>query len=174
MTKKSAVISVLVLVVIILGAWLVFTHLPASAPKSQPESKPASAVSSGSATPTESQKPQPVPQTTINNSQLPPGFPSDIPLEAGATITQNYTATNFSGMFQSSRDFISAKSMAENFALYQAALKKSGWTITSATNDTGSNRYIIFATKTSNFLNILISTNSSGQVIVSINNETKP
>jgi hypothetical protein len=108
---------------------------------------------------------------TVDATKLPERFPTDIPLEAGATTTYNYNAVNANGEYQSSREFISKKSVAQNFSFYQTALKNAGWSITAAVNDTANRQEIIFATKGLNSLNVRIYV-KGGQVRVSINNIT--
>ena len=95
----------------------------------------------------------------------------DIPLETGATVTLNYNAVNASGKFQASREFISKKTVDANFNFYLDSLKKSGWTITQATQDP--KQSVILATKGDNNLNIRIYTDA-GKVKVAISNETNP
>ncbi len=87
-------------------------------------------------------------------------------------MTLNYNATNTAGNFQASREFISKKTAAENYAFYQKALKDNGWTITS-TQENVSAGDLIFATKGANTLNIRIYSDADKKVRVSINNEIK-
>ena len=107
--------------------------------------------------------------TKVDPSQLPNQFPTDVPTEPGATITLNANATNATGQFQATREFISKKSADENFTYYQTLLKQNGWTVTSALDDTSGNQKIILATKAANNLNIRIYT-TNGQVRVSMSN----
>lgn len=65
---------------------------------------------------------------TTDPSQLPDRFPPDVPLEAGAEVTQNYT-TSKAGYFQSTRAFATKKSAAENMRIYETYFKDSGWTV---------------------------------------------
>jgi len=66
----------------------------------------------------------------VTASQLPQGFPANLPIEPGATLTQNYTTTNPAGNLLAVREFVSKKTMAENFALYKNFLITNGWSIT--------------------------------------------
>ena len=63
--------------------------------------------------------------------------------------------------------------MDENFTFYQDTLKKAGWTVSSAIDDTAHTQKIILASKGGNNLNIRVYTDN-GKVKVSINNETQP
>jgi hypothetical protein len=67
-------------------------------------------------------------------TKLPQKFPADIPLEAGALVTQNYNATTPDGQFQATRMFVTAKSLDENLAIYTAYFKKAGWDVKSTVN----------------------------------------
>lgn len=117
------------------------------------------------------QPPIAVPQTNVDVAKLPERFPSDVPLEAGAEVTSNYTAVNAKGLYQSTREFVSKKTLAENFALYQSALKQAGWTITQSIDDAA--QKVILATKSGSSLTIRIYTVGS-DVKVLIANESQP
>lgn len=54
-----------------------------------------------------------------NTNELPDKFPTDIPIETGAKIIQNYNASTPDGRFQATRVFESAKSMDENLKIYK-------------------------------------------------------
>ncbi len=113
-----------------------------------------------------------VPIETVKTTALPQEFPSDIPLETGAEVTLNYNATNAQGQYQASREFISKKTIAENYALYQQVLKSKGWTIISTQEDASAGS-LIFAEKSNYSLNIRIYTDAQKKVRVSINNVVK-
>jgi hypothetical protein len=107
MTKRSYIIFAAVCVVIVIGAaWLIL-----SSRKSHPAA-PTSVMAD------------------VTASQLPQGFPANLPIEPGATLTQNYTTTNPAGNLLAVREFVSKKTMAENFALYKNFLITNGWSIT--------------------------------------------
>src|SRR5579862_5803833 len=59
-----------------------------------------------------------VTQTAVDPKTLPQDFPANIPLEKGATVTQNYNAQSISGQYQATRAFESKKSVADNDKLY--------------------------------------------------------
>jgi hypothetical protein len=64
-------------------------------------------------------------------TKLPQKFPVDIPLEAGALVTQNYNATTPDGQFQATRMFVTKKTLDENLTLYKAYFAKGGWEVQS-------------------------------------------
>ncbi len=64
----------------------------------------------------------------VDSTQLPDRFPANFPLEKNVPINANYTA-QAEGAFQSTRQFISKKTLAENYKLYSDYLKKDGWKI---------------------------------------------
>jgi hypothetical protein len=103
---------------------------------------------------------------TVDNAKLPEGLPAGLPIEAGATITQNYTTVNPAGLPLSVREFISKKTLAENATIYKASLLAASWTITNTVND--ATIKIIEAKKGKINVRILIHTNDKNQVVVSI------
>lgn len=76
-----------------------------------------------------------VQKTNVDFSKLPEKFPSDIPIEKDAKITQNYNSTTPEGHFQATRTFVTQLSLAENFATYEKFFNDNGWTIIATTND---------------------------------------
>jgi len=118
---------------------------------------------------TQNRQPGQAQMQAVDKDKLPKDFPADIPIEAGAEITLNFTAINANGETQASREFISKKTVAENYALYQKSLKESGWNITRV-DDKSPVGSLIFATKGNYKLNIRIYTQAGNQVRVSINN----
>ncbi len=63
----------------------------------------------------------------VDYSKSPEKFPTNIPIESGAKITQNYNATTPEGEFQATRSFITTKSLDENVKIYSNILNKDGW-----------------------------------------------
>ena len=98
----------------------------------------------------------------VDESQLPDQFPAEIPLEAGAQVTGNYTATTPDGRFQATRSFETKKTLEENLRIYQDFLKSHGWTITSTINQT--QLKAILATKDSSNIQINMSLNPTTKV----------
>lgn len=66
-------------------------------------------------------------KANIDFSKLPDRFPTDIPIESGAKITQNYNARTPEGKFQATRTFVTEKSLTENIEFYTDFLNKDGW-----------------------------------------------
>ena len=58
----------------------------------------------------------------VDFSKLPEKFPTNIPIESGAKITQNYNATTPEGEFQATRSFVTTKTLAENIKIYSNIL----------------------------------------------------
>lgn len=77
-----------------------------------------------------------VKKINLDFSKLPEKFPSNIPLEDGAEITQNYNATSPNGRLQATRSFVTKKSLTENIDLYTNFLNKDGWKTSVSSNDT--------------------------------------
>ena len=165
-------ISIIVIVIVILAVVFAAVLWVTKGNVSPRLANPSASSTPKSAAPAAAPVVVPVVTTPVPQGALPQQFPSDIPLEAGAQITLNYNAINAAGNFQASREFISKKTVAENYALYQTVLKDNGWNIT-GTQAGVSAGDLIFATKGSNNLNIRIYTDQSKQVRVSINNEIK-
>jgi flagellar basal body-associated protein FliL len=161
--KKIIWIALAVVIVVGLGIWLFAMRSTTKEP----------GTGLGSETQTKAAV-QSVPQINVNNSQLPNKFPTDVPLEAKAAVTQNFNATNATGMYQATREFISQKTMGDNFTLYKAALKKVGWTVTQVTTDAARSQDIILATKAGNSLTVRIYLDTQNQVRVNISNQTQP
>lgn len=90
--------------------------------------------------------------TLVPEDRLPKNFPSSIPLEAGAAVTVNQNSVDLNGNQVASREFVSSKTIWENFTFYKEVLEKEGWTITS-TSDKETQK-VIFATKGKQEVNI--------------------
>lgn len=65
----------------------------------------------------------------VSQSDLPNKFPSNLPTEAGAEISQNFNATETDGRYNATREFESKKTLAQNIALYTKYLNDNGWEI---------------------------------------------
>ncbi len=83
-----------------------------------------------------------VQKTDVDLDKKPESFPENIPLEAGANITQNLNATTPTGQFQATRVFETKKSLTENLTIYNEFLKSAGWT-TNSTIDTPNHKVVI-------------------------------
>lgn len=65
----------------------------------------------------------------VDYNKLPDKFPTDLPLEDGANITQNFNATEVDGRYNATREFNSAKTLAQNIAVYTKYLKTNDWQV---------------------------------------------
>ena len=175
MTKKLIlwVCGVIVVVVVVaIGVVVFFTTFvdhkydgnKPSSPSTQSSEEPADQQ------PKSSQSNFKAQVTSYPPTTLPDKFPSDIPIEPNAVVTQNFSTVNADGNYQATREFISAK--LDNFTYYQSALKASGWNITQAMVDQTFNQDLILATRGSDSLNIRIYIDQ-GKVKVSINDIIK-
>lgn len=102
-------------------------------------------------------------QTQVPVDQVPDQFPENVPIEAGAAITQNYNVKDVDGSTQATRAFISKNTMAANLSLYKAWLTANNWEI-NATVDTPAYK-MISGTKPKQELQVSISENVANKEI---------
>src|SRR4051812_33086579 len=77
----------------------------------------------------------PVPAEQVPAGQLPKAFPADLPLEKNARVLENFeTKDQATGKVLSTRVYVSAKTLDENWAAYQKYAKDEGWKIISSIN----------------------------------------
>ncbi len=63
-------------------------------------------------------------------AELPPSLPKAMPIEdKGAKVVENFEAVVGDGSTQATREFESTNTISEDYALYEAFFKKSGWQI---------------------------------------------
>lgn len=98
----------------------------------------------------------------IDASKAPDRFPVDVPIEAGAKITQNYNAQAPDGRYQATRVFETNKTLDENFKIYQDYLKQKDWEIKSTENK--ENYKMLFGSKTGQQLQISIDYNKDFKI----------
>jgi len=80
-------------------------------------------------------RPEPEVETKdVSIETLPAWFPADIPLETGAGVTANYTASAPGVPFQATRTFTSAASVAENIEKYRSFFSGNAWDIVAASS----------------------------------------
>ncbi len=103
-----------------------------------------------------------VEQKDVDISKLPDTFPADIPLEAGAKITQNYNATTNDGRSQATRAFETTKTLDENYKIYTNYIKNGGWTLGTGVDQ--KNFKVITASKNGQVLQITMNLNLGTQV----------
>ena len=97
----------------------------------------------------------------VDKAKSPEKFPSNIPIESGAVITQNYNATAPDGRFQATRVFQTTKSLAENLTIYKKYLEDNDWKVASTVNL--DNYKMIFGTKGNSQLQVSIDQNSESK-----------
>jgi len=104
--------------------------------------------------------------TEIAASDLPQGFPKDIPLQDKAEVIANYNAVTPDQKLQASRVFASAQSVDKNFAFYKTYLldKKNGWTFLAELNADPEHK-ALFAKNSKGVVNINISKASEGSIV---------
>jgi hypothetical protein len=126
--KNYALVIVLILAVVVAVGYI--HYYPASKTAKQPAA--SSQVQTAPAPPA-------VSQTNVDASKLPAGFPADIPLEAGAQITQNFTAQANTGLSQATRVWVTTKTLDQEFQVYQTffGAAKNGWTVQNTVNQPG-------------------------------------
>lgn len=123
MSKKN-VIVLLVLILLV----VIIVVVAGSGSKKQP------AVTQ---TPTTTTKTPPAPavQTDVKAvapDSVPSQLPANIPWEPGAQILQNFEAKDpATGKTQSTRVYVSAKTLDANFTIYQKFFSDNGWTVSS-------------------------------------------
>ncbi len=69
-------------------------------------------------------------------SELPGMFPEGFPLENGATVLQNYTATTPDGRQQATRAFVSNRSLERNMQTYSDYLSVDHWVVQATKDET--------------------------------------
>ncbi len=98
-------------------------------------------------------------KTEVDSTKVPENFPTDIPIEPGAKIVDNFNATAPDGRVQATRSFESAKSAQENFTFYKNLLTQKGYEIVNTANR--DNLQVIFAKKGDGLVNIAILNNQA-------------
>ncbi|OHA81851.1 MAG: hypothetical protein A2675_01745 [Candidatus Yonathbacteria bacterium RIFCSPHIGHO2_01_FULL_51_10] len=99
------------------------------------------------------------PTRTDFGASPPPDFPTNIPLEEGAGVTQSYSLS-YTAQKQLTLVILSGKTIKQNYALYADFLANDGWSI--------SNTYesatvaSLYGRKENNEINITISADSGG------------
>jgi hypothetical protein len=103
----------------------------------------------------------------VSSSQVPSGLPANIPWEQGVQIIQNFTSKDPStGKTQSTRIYVSGKTLAQNFSIYQKYLSDNGWTLTNSVDQPTIKN--LDASKGSVRLDITIAQGDKKQVTVNV------
>lgn len=95
------------------------------------------------------------PKKTEFGGVAPTGFPSDIPIEKEARITQSYSL-EYPGQHQMTMAFNSTQTMKENYDLYADYLKNAGWNISVAKEDEVARVDSLFAMKDTRELRVIV------------------
>jgi hypothetical protein len=106
------------------------------------------------------------PATEVKNGLTLAGFPTDIAVEVGASVVQSSSVTNAAGQIVATYEFISKKTIAENFMFYKNSLPPNRWAISIVKDST--TQKIIEAIKGKVQAEITIAKNQSNRVVVSI------
>ena len=72
-----------------------------------------------------------VEKNKVSDSRLPEKFPTNLPTEPNAVVTQNYNAVADDGRFQATRTYETTKTLPENLTIYRQYLNSNGWDIES-------------------------------------------
>lgn len=100
-------------------------------------------------------------------AQVPPGLPNNLPWEKGAVVLQNFTVKDpVTGKTQSTRVYVSAKTLDNNFTIYQNYLQQNGWTVVSSINQPTVKN--LSAAKAGARLDITIAKDSKGRITVNV------
>ncbi len=85
--------------------------------------------------------------TDVASSQSPNLFPKDLPMESGSQIVKNYNTSTAEGRTIGTRVFVTAKTIDENYKIYESYFKQKGWTVTAAPAVKGNTSKTMIATK---------------------------
>lgn len=116
----------------------------------------------------------PYQKVMVTDSQLPPLFPADIPLEADVEILENSSLTADDGDLQANRRFESRLSASENYSKYLGYMQQNNWDISVQNN--GTSQKLLRATKGYQSLMVRIDPNPVKQTttVSLIFSETRP
>lgn len=103
-----------------------------------------------------------VEKTNVDFSKTPERFPTNVPIENGARLTQNYNATSPGGNFQATRTFETTKALDFNLNLYTEFLKSDGWTVKATVNNP--TYKMVMGTKGEQSLQVSIDENKSNKI----------
>jgi uncharacterized iron-regulated membrane protein len=157
--KYLVVILLVVLLIVVLALAWKYSKQNAGV-NSNPVGNP------GAQTPKQQSQPM-VGVSTVPSAQIPPSMPANLPFETNAKILNNFTVKDpTTGKTQSTRTYVSQKTIDENFAIYQKYLQDNGWTVTSSLDKSTVKN--LNATKASANLSIVLGQDSKGQVSVMV------
>ena len=108
---------------------------------------------------------QDIPEREDFGQAVPPNFPTDIPIEAGAQVEQSYGLNEQTGSEQLTIVFVSGKSVKENYDLYLSFLKDGEWDVLNTHEDPALSA--LYGTKEQYDINVTISEYSSSGIVAS-------
>lgn len=85
--------------------------------------------------------------TDVKPETSPEFFPKDMPSEPGATVVKNYNTSTPDGRKIGTRVYVTAKTVDDNYSLFQDYFKNAGWQVTAAPVIKGSTSKTMLATK---------------------------
>lgn len=97
--------------------------------------------------------------TNVPISILPNNFPSNLPIETGAQLLENYEAVAPDNRKQSTQVYTTRKSLSENIKIYSDYMQKNGWQITS--QEDKPTYKMIYGSKAGSFMQIDLTEQSS-------------
>lgn len=143
MSKKKIIIFVILLLLTIVAAVYYFTLQKGGQEQIRAESRK-------------------VEKNNVDFAALPQKFPSNIPIEEGARLTQNYNSTTADGRFQATRAFETKASLDQNLRLYTDFLKADGWKVDGTTNN--ENYKMVYGSKENTALMITMDHNQANDL----------
>lgn len=103
-----------------------------------------------------------VTKADISKELLPNKFPTDLPIEANAVVTQNYNAIAEDGSYQATRAFETTKSLTENITAFKQYMTQNDWEIKSSV-DKPTTKSVV-GSKGTQRLSVTVTENSSTKV----------
>jgi len=156
MANKKIVIIIIVVLALVAGVVVWVSLVSKDKQKNEPT------IANIKTKTDEQQAPLKVKQNDVAVTELPKEFPSEIPMEKGAVISQNYNATAENGIFQATRVFETSLSLDHNFKIYSDFITKKDWKLVTSLNQ--DNIKVLSASKGKGNLQITMSENSVTKV----------
>ena len=108
----------------------------------------------------------PVQTNLLPEDKLSSKFPSNLPLEANAVVTQNSESKRDDGAKQATRVFTSQKSIAANLSTYEGYMNANGWEVLNKLNET--NVKMLLAKKDYQLMQVTLTDNLDKTITVNI------
>jgi hypothetical protein len=110
MNKKLLVVAIIVALGAVVAAGFYYLHKPTSTTNTSNTTKPFA-----------------VEKKDLPLTELPKGFPKELPAEKGATILSNYQAVTTDGRVQSTRVLTTKQTLEQVRNVYREFFKANGW-----------------------------------------------